>query len=67
MQGMWGTILHNGVRAGLARARIWFRRFKTRRRLHELDARELDDIGQPNASVNASVRNGFGGLKQIFG
>jgi uncharacterized protein YjiS (DUF1127 family) len=45
MQGMWRTILPNGIRASLARARIWFRRLKTRRRLHELDARELDDIG----------------------
>jgi uncharacterized protein YjiS (DUF1127 family) len=42
---MWRTILANGIRASLARARIWFRRLKTRRGLHELDARELDDIG----------------------
>ena len=45
MRGMWRTILPNGVRASLARARIWFRRSKTRRRLRELDARALDDIG----------------------
>jgi ATP-dependent DNA ligase len=42
---MCGTILPNGVRAGRARVRIWFERFKTRRRLHELGARELVDIG----------------------
>ena len=57
---MWRTDLLNGVCASLARARIWFRRFKTRRRLYELDARELDDI---DASVDASAQNGFGRLE----
>ena len=42
---MWRTILPNGIRASLTRARISFRHLKTRRRLQELDGRELDNIG----------------------
>jgi uncharacterized protein YjiS (DUF1127 family) len=45
MQGMRPAIIANGIRASSAKARIWFRRSKTRRRLRELDTRELDDIG----------------------
>jgi len=32
-------------RASLAKARIWLRRIETRRQLHALDARRLEDIG----------------------
>jgi uncharacterized protein YjiS (DUF1127 family) len=42
---MWPTAIATGVRARLARARIWLTRVKTRGRLQELDARELLDIG----------------------
>jgi uncharacterized protein YjiS (DUF1127 family) len=34
-----------GIRANRAKALIWLRRRKTRRRLRDLDGRELDDIG----------------------
>jgi uncharacterized protein YjiS (DUF1127 family) len=59
MHGVWRTIVANGVRANLARARIWFRRIKTRRRLHELDARELDDIGVTKGERQRECANWF--------
>jgi len=45
MKGTWQTAVANGIRANLAKARIWLVRAKTRGRLHELDTRELEDIG----------------------
>jgi uncharacterized protein YjiS (DUF1127 family) len=45
MKAVWRTIPAKGNRARPAAARVWFRRSKTRGRLRELDARELDDIG----------------------
>jgi len=46
MKGTWQTAVANGIRANLAKARIWLVRAKTRGRLHELDTRELEDIGR---------------------
>jgi uncharacterized protein YjiS (DUF1127 family) len=45
MKGISPTAVANGMRASLARARIWLTRVKTRGRLRELDIRELEDIG----------------------
>src|SRR5262245_32157953 len=45
MKAVWRTIPAKGNRASPAATRVWFRRCKTRRRLRELGARELDDIG----------------------
>ena len=45
MRGNWRIILANGLGVNLVRARIWFRRIKTRQRLRELELRELDDAG----------------------
>ena len=45
MKGAWQTAVANGIRANLAKARIWLKRAKTRGRLHELGTRELEDIG----------------------
>jgi uncharacterized protein YjiS (DUF1127 family) len=45
MQKAQRKLLVSGTRTNLANVGIWFRRLKTRRRLQELDARELADVG----------------------
>jgi uncharacterized protein YjiS (DUF1127 family) len=45
----WCALVVNRIRASLATAPIWFRRSETRRRLRQLDGRELADIGQTEA------------------
>jgi uncharacterized protein YjiS (DUF1127 family) len=45
MKGKRQTAAANRIRVNLAGAQIWLMRAKTRGRLHELDTRELEDIG----------------------
>ncbi|MGH6814549.1 MAG: DUF1127 domain-containing protein [Hyphomicrobiaceae bacterium] len=45
MRSTWRPFAIKSLRTSLTKARVWLRRARTRRRLKELDARELADIG----------------------